>query len=167
MKLTRLAMSIALVFALAATSAYAQSGVYQPDSVSPTSFEYGSYYAQDDTEASPGDVVAEAPGCGCEEACGGCDRCDRGCALDCQECDPWELFPCKTCRGVKINGWISGGVTLADGDPPSNYAGPVTFNDRTDGQINQFNFVIDERLAHFATCDDALIPVKQNLVTFH
>ena len=81
--------------------------------------------------------------CGCHGggACDSGDQCDRGC-LVCSEEDPWSLFPNDLC-GIRVGGWISGGYTANADDPTSKYNGPVTFNDRTDGQVNQVYMYIE------------------------
>ena len=76
--------------------------------------------------------------CGCHasgDACNSGDRCDRGCLVCCEK-DPWRLFPNSLC-GIRVGGWTSGGYTGNAESPPSKYNGPVTFNDRIDGQVNQ------------------------------
>ena len=115
MKVSKLAIAIAMASGLAVTPAFAQNGRQSP--VQRTGFEYGSYdyYAQDDSIASPGDRIvpngggnsaAPAPAdpipqaanggngaapAGCDSCGGGgcdtCNTCSTGCADDCLECD--------------------------------------------------------------------------------
>ncbi len=68
--------------------------------------------------------------CGCDDSCG-CGDCDCGCG------DPsWRLLP-HALFGFELRGWANGGYSPNDGNTPSNYNGPITFNDRDDGQFNQ------------------------------
>jgi hypothetical protein len=61
-------------------------------------------------------------------ACGSCDSC---------ESEPWRLFPEIGC-GWNLTGWVSAGATANANSPASRLNGPVTFNDRTNFQANQF-----------------------------
>ena len=47
-------------------------------------------------------------------------------------------------RNISIRGWLDGGYTGNFNDAPSNFNGPVTFNDREEAQFNQA-YVILER----------------------
>jgi hypothetical protein len=113
-----------------------------------------------------GDGAAGPSGCGCGTcgrgtcAGGGCTNgsctdggcADGGCAdgaceacrLICEPKEPWRLFPCPTRHSVNVRGWVSAGYTANFEDPGSNFNGPVTFNDRDEGQLNQ-TYLIFER----------------------
>ena len=147
MKSSRMVFMGALVSATMVSFAFAQSSVQQPTSVDPVSFDFGTYYAQDDAPpAVPADAVSFAaePTCDGSTDCG-CERCCREhlikdcCPLECCDCEPWRLFPCGVgpCGGLDITGWIQAGGTIVDGNPPSNYNGPMTFNDRDELQLNE------------------------------
>ena len=52
MKLSKLALAAAIAGMLSASTAYAQSAIWQPSSIEKTAYEYSNYYAQnDDREA--------------------------------------------------------------------------------------------------------------------
>ncbi|MEX0937802.1 MAG: hypothetical protein WDZ59_08065, partial [Pirellulales bacterium] len=91
---------IALAAAMSTSGAFAQYGIQQPASVRSAAYEnvYDNYYAQDEPQASPSDLPAEAApmgngavAYGCDGACGG--GCASCCALSCPEENPWRLFP--------------------------------------------------------------------------
>jgi hypothetical protein len=144
--------------AVSAGTASAQYGYGQPTPASPGR-DYTSYFAQDEPQASPSDrPVEEAPEApadgaasaaaanggvvyGCDGSCGG--GCQSCCGLNCPEEDPWRLFPCGLGCGVDVYGWASGGFTGNFSDPADRYNGPVTFNDRDDGQFNQLYLVME------------------------
>ncbi|MEX0819903.1 MAG: porin [Pirellulaceae bacterium] len=137
MKFTRIALATAACCGLVATGTQAQ-GLRQPGSVQPVALTYD-YYAQDTATPSPSDLAAagtsdlgyvdvgqkDGKGCGCDAKGGG--KGGKGCS----SCDPWRLFP-TIGNGWTVEGWIAAGGTANADNPPSNYNGPVTFNDRAD-----------------------------------
>jgi len=154
MKSPRMVFMGTLVSATMVSFAMAQSSVQQPTSVDPVSFDFGTYYAQDD--AAPADSVSYASD-GAAATCtacdgGGCERCCREhliqdcCPLECNDCEPWRLFPCGVGPngGLTITGWAQAGGTIVDGNPPSNYNGPMTFNDRDELQLNQLYLIMEK-----------------------
>lgn len=104
------------------------------------------------TEEMPEGVPDEYYGPGFDHAEGiesGCDGegCGDPCALECEQVEPWRLFgghcpPDQ--RRFRIHGWVNGGFTANFDNPISNFNGPVTFNDRDEGQLNQL-YLIGER----------------------
>ncbi len=164
MRITKWTMALAITGMWSAQEAAAQR-------VSATAADYDAYYYQAGQPASPSDQAAPpapapmgeataAPaaegGCGCESGCAedcGCPTCcdsncghERCCALDCGDAETVRLFDdiCGLeCRGLKIYGWVAGGITANGHNPVDNYNGPVTFNDRTEGQLNQVYGVIE------------------------
>jgi len=98
-------------------------------------------------ESNHGD---QQPCTSCENGCSSCNshgRC-RG-RLCCCEDDPWRLFGGwneANPWGLYATGWIDAGVTVNDLDPPSDFNGVVTFNDRQDGQLNQFYLTLGRAL---------------------
>jgi hypothetical protein len=100
------------------------------------------------------DPPAYAGGCadgqcldgGCEN--GSCEE-DDPCRLVCEAQEPWRLFG-RCCRPqhhrFDIRGWVSGGDTANFQDPASNFNGPVTFNDRDDGQLNQTYLILERTI---------------------
>jgi hypothetical protein len=63
-----------------------------------------------------------------------------------QDEDRGFLFT-QTPLGIDVNGWISNGFTYNSDQPPSNYNGPLSFNDRDDEwQLNQAYFVMQREL---------------------
>jgi hypothetical protein len=167
MRISKWTMALAITGLWSAQNAAAQT-------ISAAAAEYDAYYAQAGQPASPSDQAAPpapapmgeaaAPAanggsCGCETACEdncGCEKCcdslcghERCCELDCGETDTVRLFDdiCGLeCRGIKIYGWIAGGYTANGRNPADNFNGPVTFNDRTEGQLNQFYLVTEKLL---------------------
>src|SRR5690242_17362740 len=77
MKCSKLAIVFAMSCALSASAASAQDNFGQGSAVSSTAYEYGSYYAQDETPASPSDrpapeAAAEAPAATAAAPCDSC-----------------------------------------------------------------------------------------------
>lgn len=75
-----------------------------------------------------------------EVACAVPDERENGC-VSCPPCGSW----CKS-SGIKVGGWVEGGVSVVSNNPADRYNGVVTFNDR-DGepQMNQlWNYVEKE-----------------------
>jgi len=58
-------------------------------------------------------------------------------------CEPWRLFP-RQCGGLEAYGWIAAGYTYNAESPLSRYNGPLTFNDRDEGQMNQAYAVVEK-----------------------
>jgi len=138
MKFTRLAIAIAMSGAVCTGTVWAQDGLKQPVSATPTAFE--AYYAQDDSPSPSDAPVVEdaAPGaCGCEKSsCNSCcrDRLIQDCnPIDCDDCDPWRLFGCyndSNCLGLNVYGFVAVGYAY-NGERPANRSNlPVTFIDR-------------------------------------
>ncbi|RIK79696.1 MAG: porin [Planctomycetota bacterium] len=161
MRISKWTMALAITGLWSAQNAAAQT-------ISAAAAEYDAYYSQpaspSDQAAPPapmGEAAAAAPAaeggsCGCEpggDDCG-CPTCcnshcgfERCCALDCGDADTVRLFDdiCGLeCRGIKVYGWIAGGVTANGHNPVDNFNGPMTFNDRTEGQLNQFYGVMEK-----------------------
>lgn len=147
MRLSRMAMAIALSGLLTGGTAYAQQGttygLRQPTSVTRTAYEYADYYA-DDTHVDPPAAAAPSYGGGCCDTCGngccdGCcgDGCGDGCcgAAD----DPgFRLFGFLDCWGLMAGGWVNPGFTYNTREPASRFNGVTTFNDRDEeAQLNQ------------------------------
>ncbi len=65
-------------------------------------------------------------------ACGGCNSCG-----DCDSDQPWRLFP-ETAGGWQLTGWLAAGATANADSPATRINGPITFNDRSNFQANQF-----------------------------
>jgi hypothetical protein len=92
--------------------------------------------------------------CGCQKCC--CSTCGHecGCELDCGEPCVARLFD-HCCwmndHGIKLYGWVAAGITGNADNPVDNFNGPVTFNDRTEGQLNQLYLVL-ERAATTGEC---------------
>lgn len=164
MRISKWTMALAITGLWSAQNAAAQT-------ISATAAEYDAYYAQAGQPASPSDQAAPpapapmgeaaAPAanggsCGCDEAkddCGCPTCCDSFCghnpccAPDCGDAEVVRLFDdvCGLeCRGIKIYGWVSGGFTANADNPVDNYNGPVTFNDRTEGQLNQLYLITEK-----------------------
>jgi len=91
-------------------------------------------------------------GYGCSSGVCGAGSCGGGFfSLDCCENrDPWRLFGKFNERnplGVTLTGWVNGGVTANDDNPPSDFNGVVTFNDKQDEfQGNQAYVVLEKKL---------------------
>ena len=49
---------------------------------------------------------------------------------------------------------MAAGITANEHDPADNFNGPVTFNDRTDGQLNQFYLVLENAATTGECCWD-------------
>src|SRR5262245_54385338 len=170
MKASKWAILFAMASGLCAATAFGQSGLRQPGQVAPVGFDYANYdyYAAQDPAPtpSPSDAAVPAPpanghaagavaapggnGC-CNGDCdscasGGCDAGCDDCAMECPECEPWRLFNCGECSPWKFRGWLNGGITWNGDNPPSRFNGPVTFNDREDGQFNQWYFIMERTL---------------------
>lgn len=163
MRISKWTMALAITGLWSAQNAAAQT-------ISAAAADYDAYYSQpaspSDQAAPPapmGETAAAAPAaeggsCGCGEAeeddgCG-CRKCcdsfcgfERCCELDCGETETVRLFDdiCGLeCRGIKVYGWIAAGVTANGHNPADNYNGPVTFNDRTEAQLNQLYLVTEK-----------------------
>jgi len=104
---------------------------------------YGSFYeptsGSDDCGCDAAATCDGTAGCGCERCCRE-HLIQDCCPLECCDCEPWRLFPCGVgpCGGLDITGWVQAGGTVVDGNPPSNFNGPMTFNDRDELQLNEF-----------------------------
>jgi len=88
------------------------------------------------TASANAGAIASVAGCGCET-----NTCNGGCDTGCDE--PWRLFPAL--GRTQLHGWIAAGVTANADNPPSNYNGPVTFNDREDFQLQQLYAVMERK----------------------
>ena len=158
MKLSRMAITFAAVSMFWASAAWAQVGLQQPVS---TTFD--AYYAQDESP-SPSDPKKEAaPGAdasaGCSSSCGQCDRCRRSllptfpdscCKDNCPDETTWRLFDCwnnSNCYGISVTGFAAQSYTWNPDNPPENFNGPQTFNDRANEyQFNQLYVVMERAL---------------------
>lgn len=151
MKLTKLAIAIAIAGLPCSSLVYAQGGAYGQRSapVNQTAFEYSDYYA-DEEEAAPAPAPSDVPSGSCCapacDSCGGCDTCDSccdpcdSCYSDCCSDEPWTLFDCECldCHGITIGGWIAQSFAWNPDDPANRFNGPVTFLDRSNEyQMNQ------------------------------
>jgi len=176
MKITRLALGVALVNVAVLSTAHAQV-VRQP--ATPTAYEF-EYYAPGDNAPSPSDKapVPPAPGApaaaapAAAPAAGGCDTCNtcnsccnnscgRSCGseLCCPEApDAWKLFDCCCLKekGIDMGGWVSAGFTVNGNNPASNWNGPLTFNDREDFQMNQLYWYMKKDIDYAKNCGWAL-----------
>jgi hypothetical protein len=87
-----------------------------PPGITPSPEQFAPYYAD------------SCPAGGCPTTAGGAQpgTCPGGCDL-CGE----------SSRFLDVGFWVAGGATLNPDDPVSNYNGPLTFNDRVGGQLNQ------------------------------
>ncbi len=163
MRITKLTVAIAILALWSAQDAAAQR------IAAAAVADYDAYYYQGAQPASPSDQAAPMPmgeaaapanggSCGCDEGgndCG-CPTCcnsncglERCCTLDCGETCTVRLFDdiCGLeCRGLKVYGWIAAGITANGENPVDNFNGPVTFNDRTEGQLNQFYLVMEKAI---------------------
>jgi hypothetical protein len=99
--------------------------------------------AQAIQDESQSDLLVENGHLGNGAACDVCDPCAAPAADD---CPPWRLFPQDTCSGWTVYGWINGGIFGNSHGTNSRYNGPVTFADRSDGQINQLYGVIEKTI---------------------
>lgn len=97
--------------------------------------------AQAIQEESASDMVPAAP---VGEAGVACDVCAEEAAEE--ECLPCRLFNQDTCSGIKVYGWVNGGIFTNTRNTASRYNGPVTFADRRDGQLNQLYGVIEKSI---------------------
>ncbi|WP_425617816.1 porin [Anatilimnocola sp. NA78] len=79
-----------------------------------------------------------------------CAACEAPAAEEEATCDPWRLF-CQKEKGWNITGFAHGGYTYNTASPASNFNGPVTFNDRNDGQFNAL-YLIGEKTIDRETC---------------
>src|SRR5687767_4696855 len=84
---------------------------------------------------------APAEGGMAAEGGAGCDACATDAACGCEEeaeeeeCLPCRLFDQDNCSGIKVYGWVNGGLFTNTRGTASRYNGPVTFADRRDGQL--------------------------------
>lgn len=173
MKVTKLAIAIAIAGLPCTSLVYAQGGYGQHSApVNNTAFEYSDYYAQDE-EAAPAPAPSDIPDgsgsccasacdscnpCGsCDSCCDPCDSCDS-CYSDCCTVEPWKLFDCPQldCCGINIGGWIAQSFTWNPDDPADRFNGPVTFLDRSNEyQMNQL-YLTMEKVADTGGCGFAL-----------
>ncbi len=142
MKFSNFALVAVLSCTVLVGNAYGQA-LRQPQSVQPTALSYDYYYQ--DGQESPSDVPAVAGDAGCAAASCGLDGgCDSGCNSCCDPCTPWRLFPeFGPCSRWSLTGWVNAGVTANEHNTPSRYNGPVTFNDRREGQLNQLYAILE------------------------
>ena len=119
--------------------------------------DYRSYFSnglQDDAAAAPGEAPSVSDALtadgGGDAGCTTCNTCTTGCALDCPDADPSRLFDCfnnTNCRGLTVTGWIAQSFTWNPDNPPDNFNGPQSFNDRSNEyQLNQFYVTIEKSL---------------------
>ena len=130
------ALTAAACCGLMATSTFAQT-IRQPDvfrtvSSSSTYFNAGAAQLPAHEElhlVGAGDAGNGDAGKGGDGKGGGFD-CDSSCP------EPWRLFPEIGC-GWSLEGWLALGATANADRPGSRINGPVTFNDRSNFQVNQ------------------------------
>ncbi|QDU25931.1 hypothetical protein ETAA8_10030 [Anatilimnocola aggregata] len=79
-----------------------------------------------------------------------CAACEAPAEEEEATCDPWRLFCQKEC-GWNITGFVNAGWTGNSVSPASGYNGPVTFNDRNEGMLNQL-YLIGEKTIDRETC---------------
>ncbi len=149
MKISKMALAAAIYCAVFAGTASAQ-GLRQPSSIQQTAFTH-SYYAQAEGQPSPSDVPPPA-----EEPVYDKGGADCGCAEEAEEedCPQWFLFNQDNCHGIKAYGWINGGYFVNSHNTTSKYNGPVTFADRSDGQINQIYGILEKPIDTSECCWD-------------
>lgn len=135
------------------TNSYRSS--FQADeeqSASPSDSYDSDYETDDGWERSAAPVVAHTGNAG---SCGGCSQCNSSnscasCGCGCSTCrgndEPYRLFGDCLCpgRGVVLGGWLAGSANVNGESPNSNFNGPVTFNDREEGQLNQLYTFIEK-----------------------
>jgi hypothetical protein len=161
MKLTKLALAGALAGLLSAGSAFAQSGLGQPQSARQTAFEYNSYYAQDydeqagskeeGVEGEPAPAAA-APAAEAAPSFGN----GGGTILNpcCNLGEQWKAFDseCLTCRKITVAGWLAQSYTWNTTSPHDRWNGPVTWTDRSNEyQMNQL-YLYAERATDTKGC---------------
>ena len=172
MKVSRKAILIALAGMLTAGAAYADTAYSAGRSANrPVSFEYNSYYSQDEAAASPSDrpapppvagdaVATDSSGCSsCGGSSCGCDTCggvfDPCCTIDGEQ---WKLFgqnECLKCRGVTIGGYIIQSYTYNPDNPADRFNGPVTWTDRANEyQLNRLQLTIEKATKSEDCCWD-------------
>jgi hypothetical protein len=145
MKLTKMAFAAAVAWGIYAGSAHAQQTQGLPASYSAADY----YYFQQDAAASPSDQApaVQADKMMVQAPAGACDACLEE---EEAECEQWHLFCQKEC-GWNVYGFAAAGVTANEYDTPSRFNGPVTFNDRREGMLNQF-YAITEKTVDTGGC---------------
>lgn len=152
-KLSIVAVAIGLLSSVSA-SAQEKSIIARP-AVAKTAYRnYFESVLQDDATTAPGEApsVSDAIQAGDDGGadCKTCTTCTTGCALDCPDADPWRLFDCfnkSNCRGITVTGWFSQSYTWNPDNPPDNFNGPQSFNDRANEyQLNQSYLTIEKSL---------------------
>ncbi len=83
---------------------------------------------------------------------GDCDACAE--ESEEEDCPQWNLFNQDNCSGIKAYGWLNGGYFANSHNTTSKYNGPVTFADRSDGQINQVYGVLEKSIDTSECCWD-------------
>lgn len=58
--------------------------------------------------------------------------------------EPFRLFPQD--GAFKVHGWVAGGATANGRRTPDRFNGPVTFNDRREGMLNQLYAVMEREI---------------------
>jgi len=131
MKFTRITSGVVSVFALFASTAYAQIYYLSQEQADPLS---GGIVIQSDVvipeDVVQNEIIVQNADVGdydiaCGDACGDC--CDPCCGCGSDPCccpAPWELCP-RTCRGFKIGGWTQFGYHTEG----TNGSGTGMFND--------------------------------------
>ena len=130
--------------------------------ISTTNTAYGTYFGPEDATTAPADPAGDVEvscdcnggnDCGCDDCCRKRLICDS-CPLECDDCEPWRLFPCGhgPCGRLDVRGWIDAGATVADGNPNSDFNGPLTFNDRNDQLMMNQAYLIMERAIDNCGC---------------
>ncbi len=136
---------------LALGTAHAQTGAHGALSDHSAPAPTQPFRLTDFGQVSAATAQPAATGGGCDE-CGGkgthCDQCGScgGSSDDC--CDqPWSLFPTLP-RGIRVGGWLSGGVTYnAQGVRSGTGNFPVEFGNVSDGFIGNQAWGFIERVA--------------------
>jgi hypothetical protein len=129
MKVTRFALAAALAWGLNGHLRAQDAAAPETNTVTINDYSF------DAAQPSPSDVPLPA------------DLAPMGKVHDGGCCDsaPWRLFCQREC-GWSVFGWLDAGATANDQPTISRYNGPVTFNDRREGMLNQFYVVTEKKL---------------------
>jgi hypothetical protein len=149
MKLSKMALAAAIASSVLAGTASAQ-GLRQPASFVQ---ETPSYYTRS-LQPSPSDAPPAQPAAPAVEMAAPCDACDACAEEEEEECLPWRLFNQDTCSGWKAYGFVNAGWFLNSHGTASRYNGPVTFADRSDGQVNQLYGILEKTIDTSENCWD-------------
>jgi hypothetical protein len=156
MKVSKLALATAIAWGVYAGHAQAQD--LQPGSATRSATFVNDYYYQPDNEASPSDRVRptlppEASPSDRVRPTLPPNAAEKEVAADIMQappseeatCDAWHLF-CQKDSGWNFHGFIDGGVMANTGGPLDGFNGPLTFPDRSYGQMNQAYFIAENTI---------------------